>query len=174
MVKNQVGMTLIELTITLAIISIIGSFFIPKISASISDSKIRGGVAQAKELVAICNLVRVTPISTSRDAITQQVTKFYDTQYANWTDVALLKNKLSAEYFIPTENPFGRPYYFKMTARSCVVAVELEESIEGWEGYELENFGSRTRIIVSAPVRKAGMPGWVLQQNRLLSGEDFR
>lgn len=172
--ERQAGFTMIELTVTLAVIAILTWFLVPNIWQPIRDAKISGGISQAKEIVAACDLVRVTPISSSRDPINQKVTKNYGPEYSVWTDASVLKGKLSTDYSIPTENPLGRPYYFKMTARSCSVAVELDELIDGWEGYELETAGARTRIIVGTPARSMAGPGWVQQQNRLLTGEIIR
>lgn len=174
MAKRQAGFTLIELTITLAVIAILTWFLVPNIWQPIHEAKIRGAVGQAKEVVAACDLVRVTPVSTSRDPSSQKVTKVYGPLYTSWTDATVIKAQLSTDYAVPTVNPFGRPYYFKMSERSCSVAVELDELIDGWEGYELETVGTRTRIVVGTSVRKMAGPGWVQQQNRFLSGEIIR
>lgn len=174
MKRRQAGFTMIELVVVLAVIAIMTWYLVPNIWEPIHDAKIRGAVAQAKEIVSACDLVRVTPISTSRDASNQKVTKVYGPVYTAWTDASFLKTKLSVDYSMPSENPFGRPYYFKMTERSCSAAVELDGLIDGWEGYELETAGTRTRIIVGTPARSMAGPGWVQQQNRLLTGETIR
>lgn len=171
---RQAGFTLIEMMVVILIISVMVLILMPDIWQPIRDAKIKGGIAQAKEIVAACDLVRVSPISSTRDTSNQKVTTTYGPLYPSWTDAAVLKTKLSTDYALPTENPMGRPYYFKMTERSCSVAVELDELIDGWEGYDLEAAGSRTRIIVGTPARSMGGPGWVQHQKRLLSGETIR
>ena len=172
--QRQSGFTMVELIVTLSVIAIMLSFLVPNIWRPITDAKIRGAVSQAKQLVSTCDLVRVTPVSTSRDATNLKVTKNYGPEYSSWTDVSVLKAKLSSDYTMPTENPFGRPYLFKMSERSCVVAVDLDELIEGREGYDLETVGTRTRIVVGTPARSMAGPGWVQQQNRFLTGETIR
>lgn len=174
MARRQGGFTAIEMVVVMAIIAIILAFMVPNIMEPIRNAKIRGAVSQAKEIVAACDLVRVTPASTSRDASNYKVTSFYGAQYTGWTDVATLKAKLSTDYNLPTSNPFDRPYLFKMTERACTVAVELDAHIDGWEGYDTEEAGSRTRIIVGTPARSTAGPAWVQHQKRLLTGETIR
>lgn len=174
MKHRQAGFTVIELIVTMSVIAIMTWYLTPDMWRPINNAKIAGGVAQAKRIVSACNLVRVSPISTSRDTATQKVTKVYGPEYSAWTNVSVLNAKLSADYNLPTENPLGRPYYFKMTERTCVVAVELDELIEGWEGYELETAGTRTRIIVGTPTSSMAGPSWVQEQNRFLTGETIR
>lgn len=174
MKSSQGGFTLIELVVVSAVIGLLMWLYVPNIWEPINDAKIRGGVSQAKEIVFACDLVRVTPVSTSRDTTSQKVTKVYGGAYTNWTDVSVLRSKLSTNYTLPTINPFGRPYYFKMTDGSCSVALELDELIDGWEGYELETVGARTRIIIGTPARSMAGPSWVKQQGRFLTGETAR
>ena len=172
--RRQAGFTVIEMMVVILIISILTIILMPYIWQPIRDAKITGGVAQAKEIVSACDLLRVTPISSTRNTSNQKVTPTYGPLYTSWTDAAVLKTRLSTDFSLPTENPFGRPYYFKMTERTCSVAVELDELIEGWEGYDLETVGTRTRIIVSAPARSMAGPAWVQHQKRLLTGETIR
>nr|CEK42035.1 hypothetical protein PQBR57_0082 [Pseudomonas fluorescens SBW25] len=163
-----------EMMVVLLIIGVLTVFLMPSIWQPIRDAKIKGGVAQAKEIVSACDQLRVTPISSLRDASNQKVTPTYGPLYASWTDATVLSNKLSSGNSLPTENPFGRPYYFKMTERTCSVAVELDELIDGWEGYDLETAGTRTRIVISKPARSMTGPAWVQHQKRLLTGETIR
>lgn len=171
---RQAGFTLIELMVVLAILSLMMAFLVPMIAEPIRHSKIRGAVEQAKEIVVACNLVRLNPVSSVRNPITLAVTHTYQPQYTSWTQATTLKAKLSAEYQLPTENPFSRPYYFKLTERSCSVAVELDDLIDGWEGYETETAGTRTRIIVSNSTRSMAGPSWVQHQKQFLNGESVR
>lgn len=171
---RQAGFTVIELMVVILIIAVLTVFLMPSIWQPIRDAKITGGVAQAKEIVSACDLLRVTPLSSTRDTSNQKVTPTYGPLYASWTDAAVLSSKLSSDYSLPTENPFGRPYYFKMTERTCTVAVELDELIDGWEGYDIETAGTRTRIVVSTPARDMAGAAWVQQQKRLLTGESIR
>lgn len=174
MARRQGGFTAIEMVVVMAIIAIILGLMIPNIMEPIRNAKIRGAISQAKEIVAGCDLVRITPASTSRDATNYKVTSLYGTQYTGWTDVAILTAKLSSDYNLPTTNPFDRPYLFKMTERACSVAVELDDHIDGWEGYDTEEAGSHTRIIVGTPTRSTAGPAWVEHQKRLLNGETIR
>lgn len=171
---QQAGFTAIEMVVVLAIIAIILAFMLPVIAEPIDQAKIRGAVSQAKEIVAACNVARVSPASTSRNNTTLFVTSTYGPGYSSWTNVSVLKGLLSSDYVIPGENPFGNPYYFKMTDKACTVAVELNWTVDGWEGYELEAAGNRTRIIVATPARSTAGPAWVQQQKRLLTGESIR
>ncbi len=171
---KQGGFTAIEMVVVLAIIAIILAFMLPVIAEPIGNAKIKGAVSQAKEIVTACNVARVTPTSTSRNATTLVVSTTYRADYASWTNVSVLKGMLSSNYVIPDENPFGNPYYFKMTERSCTVAVELDREIDGWEGYDLESAGPRSRIIVATPARSTSGPAWIQHQKRLLTGESIR
>ncbi|MEX6780264.1 type II secretion system protein [Pseudomonas aeruginosa] len=171
---RQAGFTAIEMVVVLAIIAIILAFMLPVIAEPIDQAKIKGAVSQAKEIVAACNVARVSPASTSRNSTTLVVSSTYGPTYNNWTDVSVLKGKLSSNYVIPDENPFGNPYYFKMTDKSCSVAVELDWQVDGWEGYDLETVGTRSRIIVATPARSTAGPAWVQHQKRLLTGESIR
>lgn len=172
--RRQAGFTVIEMMVVILIIGVLTTFLMPSIWQPIRDAKITGGVAQAKEIVSACDLLRVTPTSSTRDTSNQKVTPIYGPLYASWTDATVLSNKLSSDYSLPTENPFGRPYYFKMTERTCSVAVELDELIDGWAGYDLETAGTRTRIVINTPARSMTGPAWVQHQKRLLNGETFR
>ncbi|MPQ69299.1 type II secretion system protein [Pseudomonas sp. MWU12-2323] len=172
--SRQMGFTVIELAVVLAIISIMLMCMIPVLSEPIHNAKIAGGVEQAKAIVDACNLVRVTPTSTTVNATNLQVTNTFGPDYNSWTDVSVLKAKLSSNYSLKTVNPFGKPYYFKMSDLTCSVAVELDVLIDGWEGYELETAGAVTRIIVSVSTHNATGPAWVQQQKRILTGEVFR
>lgn len=172
--SRQKGFTVIELAVVFAIITIILLCMIPVLSEPIHNAKIAGGVEQAKEIVAACNLVRVTPTSSTMNATNLQVTNTFGPNYNSWTDVSVLKGMLSSNYNFPTVNPLGRPYYFKMSNLTCSVAVELDVLIDGWEGYVLETAGPVTRIIVSVPAHNTAGPAWVQQQKRLLTGEVFR
>ncbi|HBO2935302.1 TPA: type II secretion system protein [Pseudomonas aeruginosa] len=174
MQARQEGFTAIEMVVVLAIIAIILAFMLPVIAEPIEQAKIRGAVSQAKEIVAACNVARVTPASTSRNATTLVVSSTYGPGYSAWTNVSVLKSRLSSDYVIPDENPFGNPYYFKMTDMSCTVAVELNRTVDGWEGYDLETAGSKSRIIVATPARSTAGPAWVQHQKRLLTGESIR
>jgi len=174
MARRQGGFTAIEMVVVLAIIAIVLLFMTPLIMEPIRHAKIKGAVAQAKEIVSACNLVRVSPASTTRNTTNQQVTSTYGPVYASWTNVATLKARLSSDYIIPTVNPFDRPYLFKMTDKACTAAVELDVQIDGWEGYDIEQAGTRTRIVVGTPARSMAGPSWVLHQKRLLTGESIR
>lgn len=171
---RQGGFTAIELVVVLAIMTIVLSFMTPLIMEPIRHAKIKGAIAQAKEIVSSCNLVRVSPISTTRNPTNQRVTSTYGPVYMSWTNVTTLKSRLATGYVLPTENPFGRPYLFKMTDKACTVAVELDVAIEGWEGYDIEQSGTRTRIVVGTPARSMAGPSWVQHQKRLLTGESIR
>jgi prepilin-type N-terminal cleavage/methylation domain-containing protein len=171
---RQAGFTAIEMVVVLAIIAIILAFMLPIIAEPIEQAKIRGAVSQAKEIVAACNVARVSPASTSRNATTLVVSSTYGPGYSAWTAVSVLKGLLSSDYVIPDENPFGNPYYFKMTDKSCTVAVELNRTVDGWEGYDLETAGTKSRIIVATPARSTAGPAWVQHQKRLLTGESIR
>jgi type II secretory pathway pseudopilin PulG len=162
------------MVVVMAIIAIILTFMTPFIMEPIRNAKINGAIAQAKEIIVACNLVRVTPLTTTRNSVNNQVTSTYGPQYTSWTTVSTLKAKLSSDYHLPLENPFDRPYMFKMTDKTCAVAVELDDRIDGWEGYETELEGSRTRIIVGTPARSIASPAWVQHQKRLLNGESIR
>ncbi|WP_121498434.1 type II secretion system protein [Pseudomonas aeruginosa] len=172
--ERQAGFTAIEMVVVLAIIAIILAFMLPVIAEPIEHAKIRGAVSQAKEIVAACNVARVSPASTSRNATTLVVSSTYGPGYSAWTAVSVLKGLLSSDYVIPDENPFGNPYYFKMTDKSCTVAVELNRTVDGWEGYDLETAGTKSRIIVATPARSTAGPAWVQHQKRLLTGESIR
>lgn len=165
---------MIELMVVILIVSVLTLALSPAIWQSIRDAKITGAVAQAKEIVSACDLVRVTPISSTRDATNQKVTPAYGPLYASWTDTSVLKSRLSSDFALPAANPFGLPYYFKMTERMCSVAVELDDLIDSWEGYALETSGAHTRIVVSTPARSMAGSTWVQHQKRLLTGEAIR
>lgn len=165
---------MIELMVVLAIFAIILYFMVPMISEPIRNAKIKGAVEQAKEVVAACNLVRMTPVASFRDPITLKVTHTYGPLYTGWTDVSILKAKLSAEYDLRTLNPFDKPYLFQMNDKACSVAVELDQIIDGWEGYTVETAGSSTRIIVSNSTRSTSGPAWVQHEKRFLTGETVR
>ncbi|OZB34345.1 MAG: hypothetical protein B7X51_01790 [Pseudomonas sp. 34-62-33] len=171
---RQAGFTVIEMGVVLAIIAIILSFMLPVIAEPIDHAKINGAVSQAKEIVAACDVARVSPTSTTRNSTTLFVTSTYGPTYSAWTNVSVLKGMLSTDYVIPDENPFGNPYYFKMTGKSCSVAVELDWEVDGWRGYDLEKVGTRSRIIVATPARSTAGPAWVQHQKRLLTGESIR
>lgn len=171
---RQNGFTLLEIMVVLAIISILIAALYPSIHDAVYEAKIKGAVVQAKEIVTACNLVRISPVSSARDTTTQQVTNTYSPNYASWTDVVTLKARLSTNYALPTVNPFGRPYYFKLDSQTCSVAVELDTVIDSWEGLDLETAGSSTRIIVSTPSRITAAPSWLQHQNRVLFGGSNR
>ena len=171
---HQEGFTIIEMMIVLAIFAIILFFMVPMISEPIRNAKIKGAVEQAKEVVAACNLVRMTPVSSFRDPVNLKVTHTYGPEYTGWTDVSILKSKLSTEYDLPALNPFDKPYLFKMTQKACSVAVELDQLVDGWEGYAVETAGSSTRIIVSTSTRSTSGPAWVQHQKQFLTGETVR
>ncbi|MFL1449355.1 Tfp pilus assembly protein FimT/FimU [Pseudomonas tritici] len=171
---RQAGFTLLEVMVVMAVMGIISAFMIPYIAEPIRNAKIKGSVEQAKEVVAACNLVRMTPVSSTRNPVTLVVTHVYHSDYTSWTPVATLKSMLSADYPLPTENSFNRPIYFKMVERSCSVAVELDGLIDGWEGYATETDGARTRIIVRNSTRSTSGPVWVQHQKRFLTGESVR
>jgi prepilin-type N-terminal cleavage/methylation domain-containing protein len=171
---QQAGFTAIEMVVVFAIIAIILAFLMPLIAEPIDQARIKGAVSQAKEIVAACNVARVSPTSTSRNSSTQLVTSTYGPGYSSWTNVSVLKSLLSSDYVIPDENPFGNPYYFKMTEKACTVAVELDWTVDGWEGYEIESGVSGTRIIIPTPARSTAGPAWVRHQKRLLTGESIR
>jgi len=172
--SRQAGMTALELVVVLAVISIVLTFMVPFIAEPIRNAKINGAIKQAREIVSACHLVRVTPISSSRNATSLKVTNTYGPDYPNWTNATVLTNKLSSGYRLETVNPFDRPYYFKMNSQTCSAAVELDELIEEWEGHEIETVGTRSRIIVSVPARSPTGPAWVQHQKRLLFGEEIR
>lgn len=174
MKRSHAGFTMIELMFVLLIIGLMTMFLIPLIWPPIDDAKIKSAVIQAQEIVTACNLVRVTPISSVRDPLTLKVTKSYGPEYSSWTDVSVLKSTLSKDYPVPTENPFGHPYYFKMSALSCSAAVEIDEMLETWGGYETDNSGPRLRIIVTTPSRSMSGLGWIQFQNRMLYDEGPR
>lgn len=174
MSNRQKGFTLIELVVVLSIIALMLAFMTPYIMEPIRNAKIAGAVQQAKEVVSACNLVRVGPASSSRDPINNKVYNAYGPLYTSWTNATTLKAKLASDYYLPTVNPFGQAYLFKMGEKTCTAAVDLDVQIDGWEGYELESIGSRTRIIVGLPARGGSAPAWVLHQKRLLNAETIR
>lgn len=171
---RQAGFTLLEITVVMAIIAVILAFMTPYIMEPIRNAKITGAVSQAKEVVSACNLVRVGAASFSRDSVNYKVYSSYGPLYSGWTDAKTLKTQLAPDYYLPTVNPFGMPYLFKMTEKTCTAAVDLDTQVPGWEGYETEDIGSRTRIVVGLPVRGGGGPVWIQHQKRVLNAETIR
>lgn len=174
MERRMQGFTALELAITLAIVSVLLSFMIVSISEPFYRAKISGGISEAQSIVSMCNIVRVSPISTARDSQSLKVYATYIGRYDEWTDVSVLKNHLPSTFQVPTANPFGKSYYFKLNEDSCKVALETDLVLDEWEGYEIEDSGGRSRIIISTPKRSTSGHVWVKQQSRMLSGEDFR
>lgn len=175
MSKSQQGFTLLELAAVLGILAVIATFLVPVIYEPIRNAKIEGGIEQAKGVLASCNLVRVKPISSVRAANGVTVTNTYRADYTSWTNASTLQAILGAGHKMTTINPFGRPYLFKMYGEGCLVALELDELIDGWAGYQTEIQGGRTMIIVGSSNRKSSVaPEWVHHQKRILSGETFR
>jgi prepilin-type N-terminal cleavage/methylation domain-containing protein len=174
MVSRSRGYTLLELMIVISIIAIFMAMFLPLIYRPIRDARIAGGVEQAKEVVSACNVVRVKAISSVRNAVNQQVTNTFGPQYTTWTNASVLQGKLSSSYDLPDLNPFGLPYLFKMTDQTCSVAIEVDEVLDSWRGFDIEAAGSNTRIIVNIPARGIAGPVWVEEQKRLLSAEPTR
>jgi len=174
MTVRQAGFTLIELTVVMAILGIMISFMVPVIAEQILHAKIEGAVSQAKDVVAACDVARVSPATNSRSPTTQLVTVTYGSDYLNWTDVSVLKARLSANFKVPEVNPFGFPYYFKMTSSTCLAAIQLDELIDGWQGYVTEVIAGKTWIVVSLPARRMVGPSWTKHQKRLLTNESIR
>jgi prepilin-type N-terminal cleavage/methylation domain-containing protein len=174
MAVRQVGFTIIELTVVMAILGIMIAFMVPVITEPIFHAKIEGAVSEAKAVVSACNVARVSPVTTSRDATTKFVAATYGSNYTNWTDVSVLNSRLSAFFYVPSVNPFGYPYYFKMTSTTCVAAVQLDDLIDGWQGYVTEVYAGKTWIVVSLPASRMVGPAWTKHQKRLLSNESIR
>tara|TARA_R110002124_G_scaffold128157_15_gene288684 strand:+ start:8365 stop:8892 length:528 start_codon:yes stop_codon:yes gene_type:complete len=165
------GFTLIELTITLSVIAILITTLLPGIFEQWHKAKIRGAVEQARQVLMTCELARKKPISAVQDPLTLVVNTIYRPNVEAWTKISALDSMLTGDHYLPEANPLGRPYYFKMYANTCLVAVELDDHIDGWEGYKTEDIGSRTRIIVSTTPRGNASSAWVRNQKRVLSGE---
>lgn len=172
--RNQHGFTTIELLVVLAILGMLTVLLVPSIRQPILNAKIEGSVEKARQVLATCDLVRVRPISSVRNPITLQVTHTYGPTYPSWTDAAVLAASLTGSHALPSENPFGRPYLFKMYPETCVVAVELDQVIDGWMGFQTETDGVRTKIIVGSSANTSLAPNWVLHQKRILNAETFR
>lgn len=172
--KRQRGFTVVELTTVIAVIAIILYVIIPLIWEPINQSKIKGSVAQAKEIVVTCNLVRVTPTSSTRESYNRKVTNVFHSQYSTWTEVSVLKSLLADGQKLPSLNGLDRSFYFKMTADTCLVAVELDTTITAWEGYQIETSGGRSKIIVGVTSRHSAGPEWLGMQKRILNAEEIR
>jgi prepilin-type N-terminal cleavage/methylation domain-containing protein len=173
MLRKQHGFTTVELMVVLAILGILSVILVPSIQDQMLEAKIEGSVEQARQVLAACNLVRVKPRSSYRDPTTLKVTHTYGQTYSSWTDVSVLQSRLTGSYFIPNANAFGRPYLFQMYPDTCVVAVEVDQLVDGWMGYQTESDGVRTKIIVGTSANDTLSP-WVLSQKRSLNDETFR
>lgn len=173
--RAQGGFTLVELIVVLAVIALITTFLIPVIQEPIRHARIEGGIEQAKGILASCDLVRVKPVSSVRSADGLTVTHSYRTGYATWTDATVLRTLVDPAHSVVTVNPFGFPYYFRMSSSECLVALEIDEVIDGWVGLPTEVVNGRTRIIVGSNSRKPMVnPDWVHHQKRILNGAAFR
>ncbi|MCF5371287.1 type II secretion system protein [Pseudomonas syringae] len=174
MSRSHRGYTLVEIMVVLALISLILFAMAPILYEPYHQAKIKGSVSQAKEIVTSCNLVRVGPTSSTLESSNQKVTNVFHSQYTNWTEVSTLKSLLADGQKLPSLNGLGRPYLFKMTADTCLVAVELDETITAWEGYQVETSDGRSKIIVGVEARRSAGPQWLGVQKRLLNAEEIR
>lgn len=174
--RKERGFTLLEITVSLTIIAIILAVAAPAIAITVWETKVRGGIEEAKKVVSVCELARVVPLNAVRSSASDMVlvNSTYRSPYTNWSNASLLKSMLSGNSPVPNANPFDKPYVFRMYEHYCEVGFDLDKRIESWEGYRVEQVGSFSRIIVDTPATHHLSPEWVRLQKRFLHEESSR
>lgn len=168
------GFTLIELTISLAIMALMIALTVPAIGIILWEAKVRGGIGQAKQVVSACELARVKPTTMTFDTLYNKASVVYRGAYPSWTNVTVLDGILQGGIAVPLINPFDEPYLFKMTENHCEVALQLDREIEAWEGYRIESSAGSSKVVVSTAQNHHPTPAWVRQQKRFLHEESSR
>lgn len=175
MMNRQEGFTLIELMVVLSIIMMLLSFLTPSIFEQYKFAQIRGAVEQGHQILNTCELARQKATIAVRNSVTLQVTTSFHGEVTDWTSVTQLDALLDGDHYLPVMSPFNTPYLFKMQERFCTVGVQVDEALDGWEGYETSPLaGGHTLIQVSTPYAKPVTTDWVQFQKRTLSGETSR
>lgn len=174
MMKKSAGFTFIELMIVMSIVGVFIAVLTPTVLQQIDEAKVEGAVGQAREVLRTCDIVRVSPISSVRGADGIHVTHTYRPGYPAWTDASILTTQSNGDHLIPTENPFGFPYLFKMTERGCSVGIKLGFDLESWGGLTIEDHEGTKLLVVPDYRRDSNTTNWARRQKQFLDGEVFR
>ena len=165
--KSNRGFTLIELAVTMAIVSFLAATILPSAVDALNNARTTASIKQAQELLAVCDVARTKAIGTviSKD---RYIIEVVHNASVDWTTSDQLAQFVTDGFKVPTLNAHKNPIYFKFDAERCYVAVDVPGNIPNLEGYVTLPQGANTRIIVSSRQLPPSKPHWVNHQQRVL------
>ncbi|WGK63352.1 type II secretion system protein (plasmid) [Halopseudomonas sp. SMJS2] len=170
--NRQSGFTLIEISIVVAVISLLAAFILPTAFDQLQTAKVEGSIEQANNIAYQCDIARRSPVSSARNP-DFSVTHTY-ASLPDWSPVSALEAMLDGDHNIRSVNPFGRPFLVRFDERNCYVAIDLDFLAPGIFGQETVQVGGMTRIIVTGKARGNVSTEWVRHQQRSLYNESSR
>jgi prepilin-type N-terminal cleavage/methylation domain-containing protein len=170
--SKQKGFTLFELSVVLAIISLMSVFLVPVVKQRLQAGKLEAAISQASNILQSCEMARQKAITSSIDA-KGTATHTY-ASIPNWAGTDVVETQVGAGIKLPRNNLFGNPILVKNDSNRCYVAVDLDFLLSNATAYTTQIVNGNTRIIISTRPKLGAGVDWVIQQKRLLNKEATR
>lgn len=170
--SNQNGFTLVEMTVVMAIIALLGYFLIPAVNQRLQAAKIEGAIAQAAHILQSCEMARQKVLTSTYDAA-NTVTHTY-ASIPGWSGTDVVENQVGAGLKLPRNNSFGNPILVKNDSHRCYVAVDIGFLLNNAGGYVTQTVNGNTRIVISTRPKLGAGTDWVVRQKKMLSNETTR